>query len=202
MTAQKAVARMPAKTELKAKDKKPGFDSYSLQVKEYIEGLKESISELKKIKIINARKVKLENLKKTVTVIYIPLRYLKVYKPAAEKIQEALEKKLEGPVFVVGKRVVAHGIKAGTKGFRQFKPHSRTRQAVVDAYLNDVLYPLEVSGKRLRVTMKKAKPTAESTVYVSADASQKNAVKARLPLFAPVYKYVTGQEVKFVYRAN
>ncbi|EDR22490.1 40S ribosomal protein S7, putative [Entamoeba dispar SAW760] len=175
--------------------KKPGFDAYSKFVKEHVAG----IPELKGLKVISAKKVTISKDKKA-TVIFVPLRMMRICRASFEKVIEALEKKLNGPVFIIGKRVVAHTKKTGQSGKTDYKPRSRTSKAVHEAYLNEMLYPVEVAGQRVHVTLANKKIANSKTVFVAVDdAKLKNSVKAKLPIYSAVYKNITGEKVKFAF---
>ncbi|EAL51767.1 40S ribosomal protein S7, putative [Entamoeba histolytica HM-1:IMSS-B] len=193
MTAAKSAARAQVSTEVVVK--KPGFDAYSKLVKEAVAG----IPELKGVKVISAKKVTISKDKKA-TVIFIPLRMMRICRASFEKVIEALEKKLNGPVFIIGKRVVAHTKKVGQSGKTDYKPRSRTSKAVHEAYLNEMLYPVEVAGQRVHATLVHKKVANSKTVFVAVDdAKLKNSVKAKLPIYSAVYKNITGEKVKFAF---
>ena len=193
MTAQKSAAR----AELKQVPEKrlPGFDSYSKLIKEYVS----SIPELKNVKMISAKKIIVGD-DKHATVIFVPLRMMRYYRAYHDKVIETLEKKTNGAVFIIGKRVVAHTKKVGQTGKTEYKPRSRTSKAVHEAYMQEMLYPHNVAGERTHVTVANKKVSNAKTVFVDVeDAKVKNAVKAKLATYSAVFKGITGEKVKFAF---
>jgi small subunit ribosomal protein S7e len=64
--------------------------------------------------------------------------------------------------------------------------------AVHNDVLNDVVFPAEVSGKRLRVT-----PDGKRMSIVYLDAKEKTSVETKLNTFAKVYTRITGKPTRF-----
>ena len=192
MTAQKSAAKIAVKPAVEKK--LPGFDAYSKLIKEYVAG----IPELKGAKIISAKKIIIAK-DKHATVVFVPLRMMRIYRANFDKIIEVLEKKTNGPVFIIGKRVVAHTKKVGQTGKTEFKPRSRTSLAVHDAYMQEMLYPHSVAGQRTHVTIANKRVNNTKTVFVDVDDKQKNALKSKLPIFSAVFKGITGEKVKFAF---
>lgn len=192
MTAQKSAAR----AEIKQVPEKrlPGFDAYSKLIKEYVS----AIPELKGIKMINAKKI-IVGEDKHATVIFVPLRMMRYYRAHYEKVVEILEKKTNGAVFIIGKRVVAQTKKVGQTGKTDYKPRSRTSKAVHDAYMHEMLYPVEIAGQRTHVTIANKKVNNAKTVFVDCDDKSKAALKSKLPVFSAVFKGITGEKVKFAF---
>ncbi|OUC49438.1 ribosomal protein S7e [Trichinella nativa] len=75
---------------------------------------------------------------------------------------------------------------------KQKRPRSRTLAAVHDEYLNDIVFPAEIVGKRIRVRL-----DGSRLLKVHLDRNQKAAVEHKTETFAAVYKHLTGKEVKF-----
>jgi small subunit ribosomal protein S7e len=66
------------------------------------------------------------------------------------RLTRELEKKFSGVhvVFVAQRRMIPKPTRNSTVG--QKRPRSRTLKAVHDAILEDLVYPTEITGKRLR----------------------------------------------------
>ena len=192
MTAQRSAAR--AQVQEKPAQRVPGMDAYSKLVKEYVA----AIPELKGTKIISAKKI-IVGEGKAATVVFVPLRMMRVYRANFEKVVEVLEKKTNGPVFIIGKRVVAHTKKVGQSGKVDYKPRSRTSKAVHEAYMSEMLYPVEVAGQRTHVTIANKKVNNAKTVFLDCEDKMKQQLKAKLPVFSAVYKGITGEKVKFAF---
>jgi small subunit ribosomal protein S7e len=73
------------------------------------------------------------------------------------------------------------------------KPRARkyTLTAVHDAILEDLVYPTEVVGRRLRVKLD------GQVLKVVLDKKEKDTVEHKLDTFATVYKKLTGKNVTF-----
>ena len=174
--------------------KKPGMDAYSQQIKQFVA----AIPELKAVKVISAKKIIVDD-KKAATVVFIPLRMMRVFRAKFEEYVATLEKKIGNPVFIIGKRVVAHTKKVGQSGKVEYKPRSRTSKAVHQAYMSEMLYPVEVAGQRTHVTISNKKVNNAKTVFLDCEDKMKQQLKAKLPVFSAVYKGITGEKVKFAF---
>ena len=193
MSAAKSAARVTVQPAVEKR--LPGFDAYSKLVKEYVA----AIPELKGQKIISAKKIIVGD-DKHATVVFVPLRMMRYFRAYHDKVVEVLEKKTNGAVFIIGKRVVAHTKKVGQSGKTEYKPRSRTSKAVHDAYMTEMLYPHVVCGQRTHVTIANKKVNNQKTVFVDVeDAKAKNAVKAKLATYSAVFKGITGEKVKFAF---
>jgi small subunit ribosomal protein S7e len=74
----------------------------------------------------------------------------------------------------------------------QKRPRSRTLTAVHDAILTDLVYPVEIVGKRLRT-----KEDGSKILKVVLDEKEKGGVDHRLDTYSEVYKKLTGRGVNF-----
>lgn len=72
------------------------------------------------------------------------------------------------------------------------RPRSRTLTAVQDAILEDLVFPTEIVGKRVRYHTDGSK-----TLKVYLDPKERNSTEFKLETFAGVYKKLTGKDVKF-----
>jgi small subunit ribosomal protein S7e len=74
----------------------------------------------------------------------------------------------------------------------QKRPRSRTLTAVHDAILADLVYPVEIVGKRLRT-----KEDGSKVLKVILDEKERGGVDYRLDTYSEVYKRLTGKGVNF-----
>jgi small subunit ribosomal protein S7e len=75
---------------------------------------------------------------------------------------------------------------------KQKRPRSRTLTAVHDAILNDLVYPVEIVGKRTRT-----KEDGSKTLKVILDEKERGGVDHRLDAYGEVYRRLTGRSVVF-----
>ena len=75
---------------------------------------------------------------------------------------------------------------------KQKRPRSRTLTAVHDAILHDLVYPVEIVGKRLRT-----KENGEKLLKIVLDEKERGGVDYRLDTYSEVYKRLTGKGVNF-----
>ncbi|RMZ67129.1 40S ribosomal S7 [Pyrenophora seminiperda CCB06] len=74
----------------------------------------------------------------------------------------------------------------------QKRPQSRTLTAVHDAILTDLVYPVEIVGKRLRT-----REDGSKILKVVLDEKERGGVDYRLDTYSEVYKRLTGKGVNF-----
>ena len=71
-------------------------------------------------------------------------------------------------------------------------PRSRTLHAVHTAILDDLVYPAEIVGKRIRIRL-----DGSRLFKVHLDKTQQTNIEHKTDTFASVYKKLTGKEVNF-----
>lgn len=74
----------------------------------------------------------------------------------------------------------------------QKRPRSRTLTAVHDAILHDLVYPVEIVGKRIRT-----REDGSKVLKVVLDEKERGGVDYRLDTYGEVYKRLTGKGVNF-----
>merc|ERR1712146_396834 len=98
------------------------------------------------------------------------------------RLVRELEKKFSGQhVVLVAQRKAPNG---------QVRPYSRTLTQVHDAILSDLVYPANISGKRVRVQI-----DGNKTIKVSLDNPYE--VSDKLGTFSAVYASLTGKNATF-----
>ena len=75
---------------------------------------------------------------------------------------------------------------------KQKRPRSRTLTAVHDAILEDLVFPSEIVGKRIRVKL-----DGSRLIKVHLDKAQQNNVEHKVETFSGEYKKLTGKDVNF-----
>jgi small subunit ribosomal protein S7e len=146
-------------------------------------------AELKGIVIAKAKVVTVGPSKSAV-VIWIPYKLLPSVHRIQPRLVRELEKKLSKPVVIVGQRRILPKPTKKNRISAQKRPRSRTLTAVHDAILEDLVYPTEVVGKRIRYRL-------DGTRFFKVYLDQRVAEEAKFDTFSAVYKTLTGKEVVF-----
>ncbi|CAL5011777.1 unnamed protein product [Urochloa decumbens] len=117
-------------------------------------GNQELKSDLKDLYINNAIQMDVAGNRKAV-VIHVPYRLRKAFRKIHVRLVRELEKKFSGKdvVIVATRRIV----RPPKKGSAVQRPRTRTLTAVHDGILEDVVYPAEITGKRVRYRLDGAK---------------------------------------------
>ncbi|XP_074571767.1 small ribosomal subunit protein eS7-like isoform X2 [Curcuma longa] len=154
-------------------------------------GNQELKSDLKDLYINSAAQVDIAGNRKAV-VIHIPYRLRKAYKKIHVRLVRELEKKFSGKdVILIATRRI---LKPPKKGSAVVRPRSRTLTAVHDAILEDVVYPAEIVGKRIRYRLDGSK-----VIKIFLDPKERNNTEYKLETFSGVYRKLCGKEVVFEY---
>ncbi|KAK0045492.1 40S ribosomal protein S7 [Biomphalaria pfeifferi] len=151
--------------------------------------LKASLYELS---ITGAKEIDMQG--KKAIIIFVPVPQLKAYQKIQTRLVRELEKKFNGKpvVFIAQRRILPKPTRKSKRKNKQKRPRSRTLTAVHDAILEDLCYPAEIVGKRIRVKLDGSK-----IIKVHLDKSQQNNVEHKLDTFTSVYKKLTGKDVTF-----
>ncbi|OEL20480.1 40S ribosomal protein S7 [Dichanthelium oligosanthes] len=125
-------------------------------------------------------------------IIHVPYRLQKSYKKIHVRLIRELEKKFSGKdvVLVATRRIV----RPPKKGSAMARPRNRTLTAVHDSILEDVVYPAEIVGKRVRYHLDGAK-----VMKVFLDPKERTNTEYKLDTFSSVYRRLCGKEVVFDY---
>ncbi|KAL2585971.1 hypothetical protein AAZV13_13G025400 [Glycine max] len=148
-------------------------------------------SDLKDLYINQAIQMDVAGNRKAV-VIYVPFRLRKAFRKIHLRLVRELEKKFSGKdvVFIATRRIV----RPPKKGSAVQRPRTRTLTAVHDAMLEDVVYPAEIVGKRVRYRIDGSK-----IMKVFLDPKERNNTEYKLETFSGVYRKLTGKDVVFEY---
>ncbi|KRZ54679.1 Endoribonuclease dcr-1, partial [Trichinella nativa] len=142
---------------------------------------------------VSAKEIDVGN--RAVIIVFVPFPQYKQYRRILVRLIHEVEKKFGGKhvVFVAKRRILPKPTRGKRKiTQKQKRPRSRTLAAVHDEYLNDIVFPAEIVGKRIRVRL-----DGSRLLKVHLDRNQKAAVEHKTETFAAVYKHLTGKEVKF-----
>lgn len=117
--------------------------------------------DLQNIHISSAKEVATAG--KPAIVVFVPYRLLKEVRKVQDALVNELEKKTGKHVIILAqRRILAAPSKAGNTKKVQKRPRSRTLTAVHESILDDLVYPAEVSDKRIRI---KVDGSRSSRVY-------------------------------------
>ena len=115
-------------------------------------------------------------------------------KTAERKIHQSLvqelERKFKLPVVIIFQRTILPKY-LKQKG-QQRRPRSRTLTAVHDAVLEDLLFPHDILGRRIRV-----KVNGNKLFKVLLDPKDREVLEDRAETLAAVYRTLTNKEVVF-----
>ncbi|KAI9246378.1 30S ribosomal protein S7e [Sporodiniella umbellata] len=174
-------------------------DELELSVAQALVDLESSVADLKKelrpLQISSAKEVEIGAGKKAI-VVFVPVPSQRAFQKVQARLTRELEKKFSDRhiVFVAQRRVLPVPTRR-TNG-KQPRPRSRTLTAVHDAILDDMVYPTEIVGKRLR-----QKVDGSKTLKVFLDNKDATSVEYKLDTFSAVYKKLTGKAVTFEFPA-
>ena len=143
---------------------------------------------------LSAKEFDVAGGKKAITIT-VPYRLLKNYHKnnVQQRLVRELEKKFSGKhVVIVAQRKIQQKTIRKAKGSAQRRPRSRTLTAVHDAILEDLVYPTEIVGKRVRVRLDGTKQTR---VYL--DPKDQTNIEYKLESFGAVFKKLTGKDAVF-----
>ncbi|PKU87106.1 40S ribosomal protein S7 [Dendrobium catenatum] len=104
-------------------------------------------SDLKDLFINSAVQIDISGNRKSI-VIHVPYRIRKAFRKIHVRLVRELEKKFSGKdvIIIASRRIV----RPPKKGSAVVRPRSRTLTVVHDAILEDLVYPAEIVGKRVR----------------------------------------------------
>uniref|UniRef100_A0A251T3K5 40S ribosomal protein S7 n=2 Tax=Helianthus annuus TaxID=4232 RepID=A0A251T3K5_HELAN len=148
-------------------------------------------SDLKDLYINSATQIDVSGNRKAV-VIHVPYRLRKAFRKIHLKLVRELEKKFSGKdvVLIATRRMLP----PPKKGSAVQRPRNRTLTAVHDAMLEDIVYPAEIVGKRVRYRVDGSK-----VIKIFLDPKARNDTEYKLETFGGVYKKLCGKDVVFEY---
>merc|ERR1719500_1799599 len=149
-------------------------------------------SHLRELNITAAKEVDVGQGKKAI-VIFMPVPQIKSFQKIQTRLVRELEKKFSGKhvVFIAQRRILAKPTRKANK-LKQKRPRSRTLVAVHNAILDDLVYPAEIVGKRIRIRL-----DGTRLFKCHLDKSQQTNIEHKIETFSAVYKKLTGKEVTF-----
>ncbi|KAJ1527233.1 hypothetical protein ONE63_008759 [Megalurothrips usitatus] len=149
-------------------------------------------AQLRELHITKAKEIEL-NGKKSI-IIYVPMPQLRLFQKIQTRLVRELEKKFSGKhvVFCGDRKILPKPTRKTRTQNKQKRPRSRTLTCVYDAILEDLVFPAEIVGKRIRVKL-----DGSQLIKVHLDKNQQTNIEHKVDTFASVYKKLTGREVSF-----
>lgn len=152
----------------------------------------ELAGELRLLQIRGAREIELEGGRKAILIL-VPVPQLKGWRRIQSRVLRELEKKLgaggERSVLLIAFRRI---LPKPARNSMALRPRSRTLTAVHEAWLDDLVYPTEIVGKRIRVK------TDGSRVHkILLDPKDATTLEGKAEVMAAVYRKLTGKNVVF-----
>ena len=121
-------------------------------------------SEMKHLFILSAKEVQVADNKSAIVVV-IPFRQSTQFRRIHTRLIHELEKKFAKNVVIIAQRRILQRPGRNNRVARQKRPDSRTLTSVHNAILDEIVYPAEITGKRLRFKLDGAK---QLKVYVNS----------------------------------
>ncbi len=153
-------------------------------------------SHLKSLYISRAIEVKVTEAE-TAAVVFVPVPFLAAFQKIQTKLVREMEKKMSGMVvtLVAERRILAKPGKRCRAG-RVDRPYSRTLTAVHDNLLEDLVYPVKITGKQTRFGVDNSR-----RINVFLDPQDKTTAESRVDTYSAVYKSLTSKDVEFDFRS-
>merc|ERR1712209_38523 len=133
--------------------------------------------------ITGAKEVDMQG--KKAIVISVPVPQIKAYQKIQTRLVRELEKKFNGKpvVFIAQRRILPKPNRKSKRANKQKRPRSRTLTAVHDATLEDLCFPAEIVGKRIRTKL-----DGSRLIKVHLDRNQMTNVEHKIDTYSAVYK--------------
>lgn len=178
------------------KEKKAALEPFEEQVGQALVDLESSGSEIKaelrELFISSAKEVECAR-GKTAVVLFVPYRLLQKFHKIQTRLVRELEKKFSGkPVIIIAQRRILPRERKGGRLQSQKRPRSRTLTSVHDQILEDLVFPTEIVGKRI-----KYKVDGTRLLRVLLDPKEQQNAEYKIDTFQAVYKKLTGKDVTF-----
>lgn len=178
------------------KEKNEKMDPFEEQVGQALADLEtggsEIKAELRELFLLSAKEVECAK-GKTAVLLVVPYRLLTKFHKIQTRLVRELEKKFSGkPVLIIAQRRIQPRERKGTRLHKQRRPISRTLTSVHERILEDLVFPTEIVGKRMRY-----KVDGTRLLRVLLDPKEQANAEYKTETFQSVYKKLTGKDVSF-----
>lgn len=148
-------------------------------------------AELRPLQFKSIKEIDVNGGKKALAV-FVPVPSLPAYRRVQTRLTRELEKKFPDRhvVFLAERRILPKPSRVSRK--QQKRPRSRTLTSVHDKILEDLVFPTEIIGKRVRYLV-----GGNKIQKVLLDAKDSTAVDYKLDSFQQLYSKLTGKQVVF-----
>ncbi|SPO00984.1 probable 40S ribosomal protein CRPS-7 [Cephalotrichum gorgonifer] len=150
---------------------------------------------LRPLQFVSAREIEVGQGRKAI-VVFVPVPSLQGFHRVQQRLTRELEKKFSDRhvLFLASRRILPRPKRSARarNTLTQKRPRSRTLTAVHDAILTDLVFPVEIVGKRLRT-----KEDGSKLLKVILDEKERGGVDYRLDTYTEVYRKLTGRGVTF-----
>lgn len=148
-------------------------------------------AELRPLQFKSVKEIEVNGGKKALA-IFVPPPSLLAYKRVQTRLTRELEKKFPDchVVFLAERRILPKPSRTSRQ--QQKRPRSRTLTAVQDKILEDLVFPTEIIGKRVRYLV-----GGNKIEKVLLDSKDSTAVDYKLESFQQLYSKLTGKQVVF-----
>ncbi|XP_064336936.1 small ribosomal subunit protein eS7-like [Camelus dromedarius] len=155
-------------------------------------------AQLRELNITAAKEIEVGSGRKAI-IIFVPVPQLISFQKIQVWLVRELEKKFSGKhvMFIAQRRIPPKPTRKSQTKNKQKGPRSRTLMAVHDAILEDLTFPSEIVGKRIRVKL-----DGSRLIKVHLDKAQQNNVEQKVETFSGVYKKLTGKDVNFEFSVS
>merc|ERR1712012_954732 len=149
-------------------------------------------AQLRELYITGAKQVDMAG--RTSIIVSLPPPLLTAFQKIQTRLVRELEKKFSGKhvVFIAQRRILPKPTRKTRAKNKQKRPRSRTLTAVHDAILEDLVFPAEIVGKRIRIKL-----DGSRLIKVHLDRNQQTNVEHKIDTYSAVYKKLTGKDVNF-----
>ncbi len=150
---------------------------------------------LRDLYITAAREVEIGE--KSAILLYVPYKLRNSFNKIHVRLVRELEKKFSGKhVLIIAQRTILGKSYTRNQKTNGPRPRSRTLTAVHNAILEDIVYPTEIAGKRIRY-----KTDGKKVLKVILDNKDQANVEGRCETYAAVYGKLTNQNVTFSFES-
>ncbi|XP_058927131.2 small ribosomal subunit protein eS7-like [Kogia breviceps] len=122
-------------------------------------------------------------------IIFVPVPHLKSFQKIQVWLVRELEKFSEKHVVFIVQTILPKPTRKSHTKNKQKRPKSRTLTAMHDAILEDLVFPSEIVGKRIRVKL-----DGSRLIKFRLNKAQQNNVEHKVETFSGVYNKLTDKD--------